>query len=306
MNSTPQAVNDAAAEWFAAMHDDAVEESTCTAFAAWLEADPAHRQAYAELERMWHGLDGLAAEMQFHQAGDRGTRSAWLQALRRPRNRWLGAAAAVILVFVISSACLIAPSSVQTEYQTTRVEKNFTLPDGSQLLLAPGSRLSVAMSDSERRIDLHRGSAVFSVSADPERPFDVNAANGRIRVVGTIFEVRIDERVHVGVRRGAVDVLIDGAAEPTRLSRGDGATYDDRGLTRVTQQDGAPPAISANLRDPRMALLAGGARFPTAPAPEPRVASNESLHHWQPTMRHRRGRHYTASDNTPWLSLSFG
>lgn len=156
---------------------------------------------------------------------------SWIRHFRQKRYHWY-AAAAVLLIYIPSSACLLMAPEMTASYQTDHDHhKTVTLRDGSELILAPASGVSVVMDETGRRVELRQGSARFAVSQDPERPFDVIAANGRIRVVGTIFNVSLSKQVTVSVSRGAVDVFVDEAVAPVRLTYGYSVAYDTGGIT---------------------------------------------------------------------------
>src|SRR3546814_8615001 len=77
-------------------------------------------------------------------------------------------------------------------------------------LLSSDSRIVVALSRSERRIDLQRGEAFFHAARDAGRPFVVAAAGHRVIAVGTRFAVRRDaDGVRVVVTEGLVRLESD-------------------------------------------------------------------------------------------------
>jgi transmembrane sensor len=83
------------------------------------------------------------------------------------------------------------------------------LGDGSTVLLNTDTALSLADDEETRRLRLHHGQAVFTVAPDPDRPFEVEAAGGRIRALGTVFEVYENAgRVAITVQEHAVQVRI--------------------------------------------------------------------------------------------------
>ena len=88
------------------------------------------------------------------------------------------------------------------------------LGDGSQATLASDSALDVHLSRRERRVELHRGEAIFDVAKDAGRPFVVDAGTRRIVAVGTRFSVRRDGgELRVVVTEGTVRLQpADGAA----------------------------------------------------------------------------------------------
>jgi transmembrane sensor len=68
--------------------------------------------------------------------------------------------------------------------------------------------LSVTLSREARRIEMQRGEAFFSVAHDSSRPFEVVAAGGLVRALGTEFGVEIKgSSVTVSVLEGSVLVL---------------------------------------------------------------------------------------------------
>ena len=111
------------------------------------------------------------------------------------------------------------------------------LPDGTRVMLAPASRLTVApqFGEGERSVTLD-GAALFDVRHDAARPFTVHADGAVVRDVGTLFTVRTGgldapaggapadgpASVVVSVAEGAVALRAAGADSSTvRLNAGD-------------------------------------------------------------------------------------
>jgi len=80
------------------------------------------------------------------------------------------------------------------------------LPDGSQVVLAPASRLVVTDFGRARREVQLQGAAWFAVRHDEARPFTVRAGGAVIQDIGTAFAVRTDgdSGVAVAVTEGVV------------------------------------------------------------------------------------------------------
>lgn len=117
---------------------------------------------------------------------------------------------------------------------TTRTGQHarIVFSDGSTAQLAPGSRLSMEFTSSERNIVL-AGEALFSVNASSKAPFTVRSGNTVTRVLGTSFGVRHypeDNAVRVVVAEGRV------AVQGTVLSIGDVAEADVNGVVRVRHE----------------------------------------------------------------------
>ncbi len=105
-----------------------------------------------------------------------------------------------------------------------------TLPDGSQIALNKSSELTYneGFSDDERRVKLE-GEAFFEVKRDEVKPFVIEAANAKIVVLGTSFNVRSypkEDMVEVYVVSGSVRVEIPGAGQGKKLLKGDWLRYD--------------------------------------------------------------------------------
>jgi transmembrane sensor len=72
----------------------------------------------------------------------------------------------------------------------TGEQRRIQLSDGSSVILNTASSLSVEFSVRRRVIRLHGGEAYFKVAADPARPFEVVTSGGRVRALGTAFDVK--------------------------------------------------------------------------------------------------------------------
>lgn len=81
------------------------------------------------------------------------------------------------------------------------------LADGTQVDLDVDSRITVVWHLRTRQVELQTGRALFSVSRAWVRPFEVTADTIRVRVLGTQFDVRHQDReVEVKVAEGRVSV----------------------------------------------------------------------------------------------------
>jgi len=111
-------------------------------------------------------------------------------------------------------------------------EKEVGLGDGSTVTLFGATSIKVLFSDEARSIYLSGGRARFNVSHDPTRPFVVYVKGGKVTAVGTIFEIRVDERVEVRLLEGKVRVTMAASqsAAPSReivLSPGETVRFTD-------------------------------------------------------------------------------
>lgn len=207
-------VQSQAVEWFVRLQE-CDEESVWISHRDWLEADPAHAAAYAEVERTWVDLEDVQEEIEAKTvrpfatphlgASERsvggGRRWNW-------RYTWVPAAAAAAVVgFLVVPQ--IGPLSGQPDrYQTDAKHMQVVeLEDGSKLTLNRNTRLEVDLGAGERRVRLASGEAAFDVHHDSKRPFVVKVGDREVRVLGTEFNIVNDRGAFsVAVRRGLVSV----------------------------------------------------------------------------------------------------
>lgn len=199
---------------------------------------------------------------------------------KRQRSRVIGglaAAAAIAAIAVVinqrspstSVVASTSPASTATaprEYRTAvGVVDSLTLSDGTRVLLAPSSHLTVpaAYAAGTREV-LLEGVARFSVRHNAAAPFAVRAGNAIVRDIGTQFTVRAPSegagQTTVAVSEGQVSLSASTPnAAPTALSAGDrgevkadGAVIVSRGVVRsdddawirgVLVYDAAPLAL---------------------------------------------------------------
>jgi transmembrane sensor len=225
----------------------------------WLAASTANKVAFIRLETAWrkaHRLNALAGgappgvvpppgEWKFSPFFDSPSlpHSAPQQRAvhRAParRMRFLGAAAGIVGAALISGWYLLPQG---TAYRTEIGGLQAVLMnDGSRITLNTDSRIRVAVSETERRVNLEQGEAFFDVAKDPKRPFVVNAGKQRIVAVGTAFSVRRrtendSDDVLIVVTEGAVRVEQDGVKpQATQLAAGTIARTNDKGTQVQTR-----------------------------------------------------------------------
>lgn len=131
------------------------------------------------------------------------------QAVVRPlgRQRWFGAAAAVLLLLTASYFGLVHnPATVFANNGDSPLEVN--LPDGTKVMLQQGAEVTFAsdFNETERRVSL-RGQGFFVVHKDADRPFLVGNGETELRVTGTEFNLRVnDKELEVEVSEGSVEL----------------------------------------------------------------------------------------------------
>ena len=217
-------------DWFAQARSGEMDPASEKSWLQWIE-DDAHQRSHENCELAWE----LAADLR-----NSPTLAALLAGADslavRPRWRvplWqVGLAASVIAVGAF--AWLFFGRAGALEYSTAVGEqRTVMLADGSSVALNTDSLIRVELSGHLRHIELLRGEALFSVSHDPSRPFEVHALQGVTTAVGTQFDVELTRGgAAVSVLEGTVTVGggATGASAPTvAVSAGSGVGYTRNG-----------------------------------------------------------------------------
>jgi len=206
-SATEQQIQEAAATWFARLQGESVSGQQRTAFANWLAENPAHAREFNILEQIWNS-------------------SARLQP-RLARQNLRRSIALGSIVFICGWLGLTwFDGRVLIEAGETR---HMQLSDGSELDIAPRSRLRISIDGEQRRIDLLEGEIAVNVAIDRQRPFAIKAGGNTIRDIGTRFAVQTDTRhTRVTVAEGIVDILPDTTGQlALRLSAGEAVDIED-------------------------------------------------------------------------------
>lgn len=148
---------------------------------------------------------------------------------RRGIRAWqvaaLASAAALVLV-VVRQVGTGTPTAAQVYTTQVGARDSVQLSDGSRVILAPGSTLTVAAGygEASRELTLD-GAAFFDVKHDDSKPFIVKTKGAEIRDLGTAFSVKTDAAggVSVAVTHGIVALRgpIESAKPAVELRAGD-------------------------------------------------------------------------------------
>jgi transmembrane sensor len=250
-SAEPQADWDAIARYLAG-ESSASERETVQ---RWLASLPADSKLIAALDDALDGLtlgadatkgidvEGALAKVKARrdQGAANGRGRTGMSHPIRPANWWPAVAAAAL---VIAIGALVwrgrtpadEPTTIAARELATPVggRDSLVLPDGSQVVLGPGSHLTIAAGYglASRELSL-RGEAYFDVKHDATHPFVVHANGATIRDVGTSFAVHADSTggVRVAVTSGTVE-LARASASPSStavLNAGDVGTVSVTG-----------------------------------------------------------------------------
>jgi transmembrane sensor len=158
------------------------------------------------------------------------TRAALLFA-SAPR-RSLSFAVAVFFFAMVSAVWFShSPRWYADHYTAVGEQASVALADDSTVQLNTNTALFVDFSSRTRRVTLHAGEAFFTITPDPVRPFVVQTAGGEVHVLGTAFNVRIDdESVQVSVSTNCVRVTLDDSSAGKEIAAGQRLVYSSTGF----------------------------------------------------------------------------
>ena len=225
-----------AAHWWTLLHGDGATAADRRQFLTWVSRSPERIEAYLGMERLMAALQSqkvqwpdTSAEALIREAkssseaasapatfpGPRAVAHSSVTPAESAGGRWtglkwrvsLGAAAAAIAAAIVAF-WLLLPAASQRYATGLGEQRSILLADGSRVTLNSASSIDVDLGERRRIVHLVRGEALFQVSHDPARPFDVHADGAVVRAIGTEFNVDIQSSyAAVTVLEGQVAVM---------------------------------------------------------------------------------------------------
>lgn len=161
-----------ASVWFALIQGGSPTQAEREGLSMWLEADPRHAQAYAQLEHWW----AASALLLPPDIAARGTQ------LSRRRFMGFGIAASAVAVTAGASTFWLKDMDLSFADIRTSVGERRTvkLPDGSSVDLAGNTALNLDFASAKRSVELLHGEAFFSVAASANDEFKVSTNAGQV------------------------------------------------------------------------------------------------------------------------------
>ncbi|MHC8366624.1 FecR family protein [Pseudomonas sp. ZT5P21] len=241
------AITDAAAHWCMRLHASDCSADERQAFEQWRDACPLHAFEYEAMLEIWVVAEDLPRLETVIPA-----------ARLKPATPWrsFGIAAAVCALALPLAAWTgwnlgWLPNAYQ-HFEASNTTRLVTLSDGSQVELNLGTELTFSNFKDQRRVTLDKGEAFFSVSHDTNHPFVVKAADGRIRVTGTQFNVWMyEDQVRVNLVEGSVLVSSNDNLP------GDGLRLEPSMQARYKQGDFTPQISQTYANDSSLAWRHG-------------------------------------------------
>jgi transmembrane sensor len=210
-----RAAHDAAA-WWLRVESAAMSVRERAEFVDWLRESPLHVAEMLRLARLHRSLsrfsrwDEVASELLADAEGASNIIPLACDIPQAPKSnavRFRRFSLAAVAASVVIAGCLVffgTRGGIETQVGEKRA---ITLDEGSEVTLAPNTRIRVRLDNDRRLVLLLKGQAFFHVHSDLHRPFWVEAGPARTRAIGTSFSVeRHSDTVIVTVVEGRVAV----------------------------------------------------------------------------------------------------
>lgn len=189
-----------AVQWYVQLNDGTPDEAQRHAWQRWLAASPDHARAWARVEKLQRQLRGVPMELAMPVLTQAGV------------ERRLAMKSLLVLAAVGALGAGYQFSPLSADYASrTDQRRQVMLADGSRLDLNTDTQVDVNFSASERLVTLRHGEVRLRTAADTQvaapRPLLVQSRHGRVRALGTDFNVRVGEHfTSVSVLEHAVEV----------------------------------------------------------------------------------------------------
>ncbi len=212
---------EAAATWYVQFQCSTPTESQRMAWRRWLDSDPAHRQAWEQMEQLQHHLATLPAEA---------SRTALSATRQRRQVLKLVSLAGALGVVGWTAREHIYPAALLAEHRTAKGErKSIVLADDTRLELNTDTAVDISYDATQRVIRLHTGEILVTTGKlGDKRPLFVATSDGRVEALGTVFSVRkLSTATRVGVLEDEVRLWPEGdRAQKQQLHAGECADFD--------------------------------------------------------------------------------
>lgn len=221
-NTNTKALHDAT-NWYVQLTSDTATEKDRVAWKDWLNADPANKHAWQQVEEVTNCFMGLNSKTSIAVLNRNYTPAS---STRRQVLKNLS------LLFAFSSAGWLTYREkpwyhFMADYTTAKGEvQTFRLDDGTKLVLNTDTKVSIHFDEHVRGVRLLQGEIYIETAKESNpvyRPFIVHTMHGTITALGTRFSTRIyNNRSCVNVYENAVEVRpIDGLGDKVVVNAGE-------------------------------------------------------------------------------------
>jgi transmembrane sensor len=170
-------------------------------------------------------------------------------------------AAAILVIPLIIASVIINNNTSNRKFITLKNEKgipaiesvsntvyapfgsrvSFILPDSTRGMLNSGSKLSYSIPfTTNRKIELE-GEAWFDVTHDHTHPFEIDAGNSTVKVLGTSFNISAypaEKYIEIVLSRGKVEFNADKDKTPTSIYQSERLLYENGNITKSVTDPG--------------------------------------------------------------------
>lgn len=243
-----------AAAWFSLLQSGSATEADKARWRDWLAGTEESRAAWAFVERVSHRFQPLQGDVSSRLAAD----TLQTASARLSRRRIvLGVAAMAGASGMLGWAMWQQPGAMDillawgADYRTATGERREVhLADGTQVWLGSATALDQDYRAGLRQLRLRSGEILVQTAVDATgRPFVVDTAHGRMRALGTRFNVRLGEdgRTQLAVYESAVQVTLAAGAESVTVSAGQQVSFTGEHLGVLAAADPAREAWSRGV-----------------------------------------------------------
>lgn len=184
-------------DWMVKLRAGTPDTALQERFNLWLAKDPAHAQAWEQLNRR---LGGSFKTLRALDQRIPGQADEARQLLLQPTASRRDALRALTGLGLLGGGLWLGAStplgdSLLADLSTGHGQRqDFNLADGSRLSLNANSAVDLHFTDRQRLLILRRGELVIKVASDPERPLCVRTAEGEVRSPAARFLVARQEQ----------------------------------------------------------------------------------------------------------------
>jgi transmembrane sensor len=223
-NTNTKALHDAT-NWYVQLTSGSATEQDRQAWKEWLNADPANKLAWQQVEEVTNCFMGLNTKTSMAVLNRRYVATPAING-RRQFVKNLG------LLLAVSSAGWLTYKEkpwyhFMADYSTAKGEvQKFRLDDGTRLVLNTDTKVSIHFDEQIRSVRLLQGEVYVETAQETNpvyRPFIVQTMHGTVTALGTRFSTRIyNNRSCVNVFEDAVEVRpIDGLGDKVVVNAGE-------------------------------------------------------------------------------------
>lgn len=223
-HTNTKALHDAT-NWYVQLTSGTATEQDRQAWKEWLNADPANKLAWQQVEEVTNCFMGLNTKTSMAVLNRRYVATPAING-RRQFVKNLG------LLLAVSSAGWLTYKEkpwyhFMADYATAKGEvQKFRLDDGTRLVLNTDTKVSIHFDEQVRSVRLLQGEVYVETAQETNpvyRPFIVQTMHGTVAALGTRFSTRIyKNRSCVNVFEDAVEVRpIDGLGDKVVVNAGE-------------------------------------------------------------------------------------